>query len=447
MNFDNLKKALAEAAEAAGVLEYEIYYSSSSETSVGGLNKEINSFSSGVSGGICLRLIADGKMGYASTELMEEGEMHELVVRALENAKNTDKPCDVGLFAGLESYEEPKMKKFEPVSAAKLKSVTLDVMNETYASSDKVTDGTEANAVSASFSVALVNSHGLDLRNECGINVVVAQSVVSDKGETQADYSIAAYDEKTDIKALAKEATEGALAQIGAGLVETGKYDVIIDGKQMRSILSAFSPSFSAKNAQMGMSLLRGKEGEKIASDIVTIIDDPQREGSSVGTTFDAEGVATHKKCVVEKGVLKTLLHNRETAKIAGCESTANASKPSYASPVGISPYAFSIEAGTLSEKELFEKAGEGIFVTELKGLHAGANAVTGDFSIESAGFMIRGGKLAEAVKSFTIAGNFFELLKSISALSSEVKFSVSGGITSFGSPSVLIPEMSVAGK
>ena len=72
---------------------------------------------------------------------------------------------------------------------------------------------------------------------------------------------------------------------------------------------------------------------------------------------------------------------------------------------------------------------------------------MTGDFSIESAGFMIRGGKKCEAVKSFTIAGNFFELLKNISALSNEVKFSVSGGITSFGSPSVLIPGMSVAGK
>ena len=447
MNFDSLKKALADAAAAAGVKEYEIYYAASSETSVGGLNKEINSFSSGTSGGICLRLIADGKMGYASTELMEEGEMRELVVRALENAKNTDKPCEGGLFGGSESYEEPRMKRVEALSAAKLKSLTLDIMAETYAASDKVTNGTEANAVSASFSVALVNSHGLDLRNECGVNLVVAQAVVSDKGETQADYSVAAYDETTDIKKIAKDATEGALARIGAGFVKTGKYDVVIDGKQMRSILSAFSPAFSAKNAQMGMSLLRGKEGEKIASDIVTIVDDPQREGSSVGTTFDAEGVATHRKSVVESGVLKTLLHNRETAKIAGCESTANASKPKYSAPVGISPYAFSIEAGTLSEKELFEKVGEGILVTELKGLHAGANAVTGDFSIESAGFMIRGGKVAEAVKSFTVAGNFFELLKSISALSNEVKFSTSGGTTCFGSPDVLVPGMSVAGK
>jgi PmbA protein len=197
----------------------------------------------------------------------------------------------------------------------------------------------------------------------------------------------------------------------------------------------------------MGISLLKGKEGCKIASDKLTLIDDPMREGSTVGTPFDAEGVATHRKAVIENGVLKTLLHNRETARIAGVESTANASKASYSSPVGISPYAFTIEAGEDTEEELFRKAGDGIYVTEMKGLHAGANAVTGDFSIESAGFLIEDGKLGKFVKSFTIAGNFFELLKNIAALSDKVEFSAGGSITSFGSPAVLIPGMSVAGK
>ena len=122
MNFDNLKKALGEAAKNAGIGEYEIYYAASSETSVGGLNKEINSFSSGSKGGICLRLIKDGKMGYASTELMEESEMSELVVRAIENAENTEKPSEDGFFEGSPSYEELRVEKYEPVSAAKLKS-------------------------------------------------------------------------------------------------------------------------------------------------------------------------------------------------------------------------------------------------------------------------------------------------------------------------------------
>ena len=212
-------------------------------------------------------------------------------------------------------------------------------------------------------------------------------------------------------------------------------------------MLSAFVSAFSARSAQMGMSLLAGKEGEKIASDIVNITDDPMREGVSIQTNFDAEGVAAYRKSVVEGGVLKTLLHNRETAKKAGVESTGNASKGGYASPVAVSPYAFCLEAGDKSEEELFSMVGNGIYITELSGLHAGANAVTGDFSIQSAGFKIVDGKLGEAVKSFTIAGNFFELLKSIAALSDKVEVGVSGGFTTFGAPTVLIHNMSVAGK
>ncbi len=447
MNFDLLKAALADAAKNMGVTEYEMYYTASAETSVSGLNNELNSFSIGNSAGVCVRVLWGGKMGYAASELFEESEMQNLLERAMENAECTDKEDENGLFHGSENYEEPRMKACKPLETAELKALAIDIMKECYASSDKVTAGTSSTAVSAVVSVGLFNSHGLDLENTCAVNLAVAQSVVNDGGEVQADYAIKSYDETTSPAAMAKEATDGALAKIGAGLVETGKYDVIIAGETMRSILSAFSPAFSAKSAQMGISLLAGKEGEVIASECFTLIDEPMREGSTVGAPFDAEGVATHRKAVVEAGVLKTLLHNRETAKRAGVESTANASKPSYSSPVGISPYCFYIEAGKLTEEELYRKAENAILITEVKGLHAGADAVTGDFSIESAGFMIRDGKRAEAVKSFTIAGNFFEILKNISELSSEVKFSAAQGFTSFGSPDVLIKDMSVAGK
>ena len=100
-----------------------------------------------------------------------------------------------------------------------------------------------------------------------------------------------------------------------------------------------------------------------------------------------------------------------------------------------------------LSDDELLASMSDGLYITELKGLHAGANAVTGDFSIESAGFRVRDGKKCEAIKSFTVAGNFFELIKSIEALAADVKFGFAGGFTVFGAPDTLIRQMSVAGK
>jgi PmbA protein len=448
MNYDLLKKAIEDEAARQGLSEYEIYYMSNEELSVDTLNKEQNSFSSGVSGGICFRVLYDGKMGYAASELMEEGEMKALVSRAVENAKATEKPDTVGIFAGSPSYAELKNTDFTPKSAAELKKLSMDLAEEIYKTGDKVTGGTATYGFTAGFTVRLSNSHGLNLETKCGISALQLQAVICDDGKYESAYDMRELKgEEIDMKALAGEVVEKAIKKAGAGFIESGKYSIVLSAKQMRTMLSAFVSAFSARSAQMGMSLLAGKEGEKIASDIVNITDDPMREGVSIQTNFDAEGVSAYRKSVVEGGVLKTLLHNRETAKKAGVESTGNASKGGYASPVSVSPYAFCLEAGDKSEEELFAMVGNGIYITELSGLHAGANAVTGDFSIQSAGFKIVDGKLGEAVKSFTIAGNFFELLKSIAALSDKVEVGVSGGFTTFGAPAVLIHNMSVAGK
>ena len=96
---------------------------------------------------------------------------------------------------------------------------------------------------------------------------------------------------------------------------------------------------------------------------------------------------------------------------------------------------------------KLLQQVGNGVYITELKGIHAGANAVTGDFSIESAGFLIENGKIGAPIKSFTVAGNFFELLKNIDSLSDTVDWGIPGGFTAFGAPAVLVRDMSVAGK
>ena len=446
MNYELLKSAIENEAKAQGLTDYEIYYMSSDELSVDTLNKEPNSFSSGTSGGICFRAVYDGKIGYAASQLMTEDEMRALVSRAKANATATEKPDTVGIFKGSESYAELKNQDFTPKSAAELKKITAELANEVYAYSDKVANGTATYGITAGFEVRLSNSHGLDLSTKCGINVIQLGAVICDEGKYENSYDLQELKGDVDLKALAAKTVDDAIVKANAGQVSSGKYNIVISAKQMRTILSAFVSAFSAKMAQMGMSLLKGKEGEKIASDIVNITDDPMREGVSIQTNFDAEGVAAFRKAVVENGVLKTLLYNRETAALAGVESTGNASKGSYASPVAISPYAFCLEAGDKTLDQLFEIAGDGIYVTALKGLHAGANAVTGDFSIESAGFKIVDGKLGEAVKTFTIAGNFFELLKSIFELSDTVEVAATGGFTTFGAPAVLIKDMSVAG-
>ena len=445
MDFNAIKSAVVEAAKKAGINEYELYYVQDAGVSTETLKHEISNFSSSVSGGVCFRCIVDGKMGYASSELMDVDEIEALVSRAADNARYVESDDDGIIFAGSKEYGKTNAPEPKILDAADLKSMALEIEKELYEASDKVMDGSQAGVGSSEMWVRIFNSYGLDLENHVGRNYAMAYGVVNVDGEVRNNYEVMVGNCKEDFEGMAKKSVDGALEQIGAGNAETGVYNVVINKRQMASLLSAYSSIFSAKSAQNGMSLLVGKEGEVIASECVTITDDPFREGYALQTHFDAEGVATYRKSVVENGVFKTFLHNLSTAKKAGVETTGNASKAGYAGSVAVSPYCFCLEGSDLTEEQLFEKAENGIYVTGVKGLHAGINPVTGDYSIECSGFMIENGKKGRPVKSFTIAGNFFELLKNIDAVANEVKIGL-GGFTAFGAPSVLVHGISVAG-
>ncbi len=446
MDFSSIKEIIAKATSEMGIEKYEIYYTCSEEMSTGTLNHELNAVSSGLSSGVGFRCIVGGHMGYASTSLFEESEIEELVCRAASNAQAIENDDEVFIFEGSNEYENVTVPAPISVDTGTLKVVVLDLAGRTYAQSDKVIDGTQCAAFAETYEVHLYNSNGLELSNRVGICGTYADAVVQEGEEVQDAFKFVEGLSSDNLEDAASGAVERALDKMGAELIETGKYNIVIDGKQMGSILSVFSSAFSAKNARLGMSLLAGKEGEMIASECVSIIDDPMRDGSSMQTPFDGEGVAAHKKYVIKNGRLETLLYDLAEAKLVNKTTTGNGQRHGYASQVEISPFNFGICAGSASQEQLFELAGNGIYVTEVKGLHAGANAVTGDFSIESAGFRIKDGKRAGAVKSFTIAGNFFEMIKNISELSNEVKWGIPN-FTCFGSPDVFIKDISVAGK
>ena len=447
MNFDAVKDCLIAEANRAGLSEYEVFFMESSERSTETLKDEISSFSSGVGGGVCFRCVVNGHMGSASTELLTEEEMRALVSRAMEGATIIENDDKAILFGGSEHYEAVENKNMFESDTARLKEIALKIQKETYAQDGAVTDGTQSGVFSTEIRTVLMNSKGLQLSNRASISGAYVQAVVGRDGVSQESFDFTVGFDEGELKDLSEHTVRDALSKLGATEVESGKYDILIDGKQMKALLSSYCSVFSAKNAQKGLSLLKGKEGELIASPILSLVDDPMREDCPMKTPFDGEGVATYRKSVIENGVLTTLLYDLATADRAGVASTGNGQRASYAESVGISPYSFYFTPGTLSKEELLASVEDGIYVTGFKGLHAGCNAVTGDFSIESDGYRVRDGRIAEAIKSFTIAGNFFDLLKQIEAVGDTVKFGLPSGFTVFGSPDVLVRSMSVGGK
>ena len=445
MNFDKMKDCLLAAAKRAGLQEYEIYAMSERSVSTETLRHEISSFSLSESGGISFRCIVDGKMGYASTELLTEAEMEELVDRAMDNAKSIESEDEVFIYHGSERYETVNAAVEAIPDAATLKERALLLEKRAYEAHPSVSDGTQAGALAFESETLLCNSHGLELHNHVGASGVYIDAVVKQGDESVSAFEAAKESDADTLGALAACAVDRARAKLGASRIPSGATDCVISGRQMRSMLSAFWPMFSAKRVQHGMSLLKGRVGEAIAAACVTVTDDPRRAEYPVQTSFDGEGVATYRKSVIEDGVLKTYLYDLTTAKKDGVASTGNGQRGSYTSPVSIAPYCFCLEAGTATLDELLLAVGDGLYITELKGIHAGADAVTGDFSLEAAGFRVREGKIAEPVKTFTVAGNFLELLRGIEAVSDTVAFGYP--ITAFASADVLVRGISVAGE
>lgn len=256
-------------------------------------------------------------------------------------------------------------------------------------------------------------------------------------------YVVAKSLDEVDAKKIAKMGVDEALSKIGATSVKSGNYKVIINNEAMVSLLSTFAGIFSADAVQKGLSLLKGKEGEVIAANNVNLVDDPHLVDGLASVAFDDEGVATNKTYLIKEGTLESLLHNLKTANKAGVKSTGNGFKNSYASPISVSPTNFYIEPGSKNIEELINLVGNGLMITDFAGLHSGANSITGDFSLAAKGFYIENGIKVHPVEQITVAGNFFNLLKDIEEIGSDLKFPMS----SVGSPSIVIRELSVAGE
>lgn len=448
LNYEDMKRALIGAAAAAGIQDYEIYAVEDMSESVETYKHEISQFSSETAQGICFRCAVKGKMGYAATERYTKDEAERLVTAAAENACLIESVDGAVFHAAGDQYEKKTKEAGVFPTTEELIHLALDCHEAAYAKNELVADGTQSTVTALERTIRLYNSRGLDLTNRIGYTAAYVTAIVKKDGEMYdgTEFAAAPVNEINACR-LAGLAVEKAVSTIGAGTVKTGTYPVVFDSSEMSALLAAFFPIFSAEKTQKGLSLLKDREGTRIASECVTVTDHPFHPDSTMQSPFDDEGTATKVKKVVENGVLKTLLYNQKTAEKAGRASTGNASKSGYAGGVMIAPYSFYLEPGTKSREDLFSEAEGGIYITEIKGMHAGANAVTGDFSLECKGFLIHKKAADMPVKSFTIAGNFFELLKKITAVGADLTFRRPQGTSRFGAPSTAAAEIEVAGE
>jgi PmbA protein len=240
-------------------------------------------------------------------------------------------------------------------------------------------------------------------------------------------------------KEVGLEAARRTLRKLGAKKVDTQEAPVVFDPDAGRSILGLLAGCVNGSAIWRKTSYLLDKENERIASDLVTIVDDPLIPRAPGSRPYDGEGLLSRKNLVVEKGVLKTFLLDSYSARKLDKESTASASRGA-SGGVGPSTSNFILSPGAISHDELVKSTKKGLYVTEMMGF--GFNAVTGDFSRGAAGFWIENGELAFPVSEVTISLNLDELLKRIDAVADDLDLR-----TSIAAPTFRVSSMTIAGK
>jgi PmbA protein len=240
-------------------------------------------------------------------------------------------------------------------------------------------------------------------------------------------------------EAVGREAARRTLAKLGARKVETQECAVVFDPDVARSILGLLASCINGGSIWRRASYLVDRIGTRVASDLVTIVDDPLIPQGPGSRAFDGEGLLSRRSTIVEKGVLRSYLLDSYSARKLSMESTASASRGG-SGGVSAGTTNFVLQPGTTSAADIVRGTDRGIYVTEMMGF--GFNAVTGDFSRGAAGFWIEKGEKTFPVSEVTISLNVDQLLQRIDMVGSDLDLR-----TSIASPTFRVSAMTLAGR
>jgi len=443
-------QALLDLAKKEGFEKAEVYVSSGERFMVNVFEGQIEDYRVSSSFGMGFRGLYQGNMGYAFSEIADDDAMTMLIESAKASALAVESEDVQFIYDGSGEYAKDIVTyntALDEVTPQQKIDAAFAIEKAIYAQDPRIKKAMRASVSTAISSRMICNTEGVYLEQKNNYFAASAYLLAEDGGRpyTGGAFKFGMDFSELDPEKLAKDAAADALSYIGAASIDSGKYRAVFRNDVLCALMSTFASVFSANAAQKGLSLLAGKEGEQVASPLVTLVDDPHRSGVIGAGAFDGEGVPTYKKSIIEKGELKTLLHNLKTAYKQGVKSTGNASRGGYQGSIGVAPSILVLEPGDLSYDDLLEKMGEGLVVTDLAGMHAGANAITGDFSLSAKGFFVKDGKVAAPVEQITVSGNFYALLKGVQAVGSDVH--MDDGACMLLMPSVLVDEIAVAGK
>ncbi|HVP83275.1 MAG TPA: metallopeptidase TldD-related protein [Rhizomicrobium sp.] len=365
-----------------------------------------------------LRVFVGQRVAFVSSTDLTKSALAELPERAVAMARLA--PEDK--FAGL-APKELLARDFPNLDIEDPSEPSADLLiaraKDAEAAAMAVPGVTNSEGGGASFgrsAVTLATSEGF-FGSYAGTSHSVGVSVLSGEGTgMERDYESASARHSSDLdssESIGKSAGERAVKRLNPRRVKSQSVPVVFDPRVSAGLLGHFAGAISGAGIARGVSFLKEFMGKQVFASGISIIDDPHRIRGQRSKPFDGEGVRSHRRAIIENGVLTTWLLDTASAKQLGLTTTGHAARGT-GGPPSPSTTNFYMEAGKVSPDELMGDIREGLYLTELMGM--GVNGVTGDYSRGAAGFWIENGKIAYPVSEITIASNLKDMFRNLTA-------------------------------
>jgi len=437
-----------EAALAAGASDADAWVEESTSRRVRVYAGEVESLSDAGAHGVGVRAFAGHRAGYAyGTDLSDDG-VAEVARAAREAAELADEDEYEGLpdETGSSDVDGLASPDFGGWTTERVVALALEV-DRAARSREGVTQVENSVYSDAQGSVALANSRGFAASYGATQAWAYSSAFAGEGADLMTGLGVGMGRDpgELDPEAIGAEAAERALALVGARQPASRRCPVVLDAFVAASFIGFIGAMTSADAVQRGRSLFAGREGEEVADPALRLADvGTEPEGPS-SAPFDGEGTPTRSTPLIEDGRLLGFLYDSRTARKAGRSSTGNASRGSYRAAPSVGTTNLIVEAGELDLAELAARAGDGLYVTDVAGLHSGVNPVSGTFSVGASGRLIENGEFGAPVREITIASDLVSMLKAVRFVGFEARWVPFGG--SVRTPPLMVAEMAVSGS
>lgn len=405
--------------------QLEVYVSRGAQTSVRVYQGEVEHLVSAQSQGVGIRVIHEGRTGFAYAADLSPQAIREVLAEARDNVRfgSVDQFAGLAEPDGLAPVAQNLWNDELAATATSAKvQIALDLERLTLAGDSRIRVD-DANYDDGWGEVAVATSTGIAVsgrENACSATV---STLADDGDETQTGYgwAVGRSPNQFDLQRAATMAVERATRLLGAIKPSSGRVTVVLDPMVTAQFLGIIASTLNGEAIVKGRSPFVDRLGDAIAAPMIDLVDDATDPRAYSATDLDGDGLAARRTPLIEGGVLRNVLHSSYSARRAGSTSTGNAVRGGFRGTPGVGALALTLTPGIASQAELIARVGDGVLVQSVQGLHSGVNSVSGDFSTGASGMLISGGALASPVREFTIASTLQRMLHDIVEVGGDV--------------------------